>query len=484
MTVQELIADCDLDLRQGRAASVRHKISRLNLNSVSRAETLGLATICRRANLFSLGLRLLTPLLYNERSRWKAEASPFERAEYAALISKNGNNLEALKILSEIRDVPEATLYMAFCHMANWDFEFAVQQLEPYIASGPPLYSRALAQVNLAACLVNLGEWDRSREVLAQTIALARENGFGRLLANCFELSGQMELRQGRWREAETSLNQARGILTSDGTSDELLIGKWQAILQGFRHKSTDPILHFRELAVQKRHWESARDADRFGLMIHFEESRFHYLLFGTPFKSFRERLCQELGRQATITKFKLGSGSSVLDLTTGRLTTAEGKGETVFDGICFRLMTVMFKDFYRPVQLGALFAQLFPGERFNINSSPNRVHQCLWRTRAAMKASGFQIVESHRNYKVVLNQNASVLAPLHQVHKSDLWLDRLREKFGANEFTAVEACQALDLSRSAFLRRCQEGLRQGKLRARFKGANVRYRLGPMSSTT
>jgi hypothetical protein len=473
--VKTLIQTCDLELRQGRAGAGLRALKTVNLAAVAREDRLPLAGIFRRANLFTSGLKLLTPLIFSERNKWKSEATPDERAEYAALLSKNGNNSEALSVLRKLR-VADAPLYRAFCHMANWDYDSARAELEEYLRAQPLGYAAAIARVNLAACLVGSADWERAGARLAGNIAEAEDNGFRRLLANNLELRAQMHLRQRRWRDAGEDLNRASATLAADGTSDSLFISKWKAILRGLEQRSEEPILAFRQAAVERGHWESARDADRFLLMVRFEEKRFRHLLFGTPFASFREQLCGELERYPEEKTYRYGSESGpALDLLTGEFSPAS---PLQVKPNHLRLLRVLAADFYRPVKLGALFSKLFPGDHFDVYSSPNRVHQMFWRARGWLGTHRLplNLTELSGDYRLTVDSGFALLVPLNWRDEGAPWLEKIRRHFAGREFTAAEACSVLSISRSGFLRRSQEAVARGELAKRFQGPAVKYR--------
>lgn len=370
--------------------------------------------------------------------------------------------------------VPQAALYTAFCHMAKWDYACGANELLRYLHTCPPAYQALLARVNLAACQVNNGEWEAARENLMGIISVCEREGHLRLLANARELNGQLHLHQRDWNGARAQLNQAAELLGSDTTYDRLFIEKWNAILNGLELGSELPILSFREKARTLDHWESVRDSDRFALMIRFDSERFDFLYFGTPYEIYRQRLILSLGKKPAAFLYRWGAGTEwKLDLSAGTL-----NGEPVPSGTV-RVLSALLNDFYRPLSIGGLFSQLFPGDHFDPLSSAHRVHQTIWRTRKWLAANGVPLrLSALRNsIRIAPAPQVSILIPLHRSDPETVWISRLRQEFGDQEFTASEVCQVQHISRPNFQRKIRRCLKKNMVGKRFSGRATRYRV-------
>src|SRR5262249_16869388 len=132
----------------------------------------------------------------------------------------------------------------------------------------------------------------------------------------------------------------------------------------------------------------------------------------GTPYEAFRSRVCAELDHHPEKSFYLLGAeGTPCMDITTGKI-----NGEDALDSgrIGHQLIEVLLRDFYRPVKLCEIFAQLFPDEHFDIFSSPNRVHQLLFRTRhwIEQRQLPFSITEEHGYYTLQRAEEFSFLIP------------------------------------------------------------------------
>lgn len=122
----------------------------------------------------------------------------------------------------------------------------------------------------------------------------------------------------------------------------------------------------------ESRHdWESLREADYFELKIAFNDGLFRALIAGTPHAAYRARVANDLGRAWT------PSSSSRF-----RRLSIPPRGQIA------AVVKALPRDRYSPPGIGALFAEIFPQEHFNVFTSPNRVHQLLFRAREWLRDS------------------------------------------------------------------------------------------------
>ena len=277
---------CEADVRGGHAQLAARRIGEVSLSRLPRELRLPLANVCRRAQLISLGLKILAPAIHPE-SRLEAPASSGENAEYAVLLTRLGAIEEALSYLDRASEaeVREVRLYKAFCRFNQWDYALALPDLQTYLTADLEPYPRLIGRVNLAACLVALRHFDEAEALLTENIRLAKTGGFARLRGNCHELRAQVHLLTGDPAKAKRDLDRAAGLLGSEATFDELFVRKWRAVIESQESRSIEPLEKFKAEALARNDSESLREADSFALKITFDERRFEHLLFGTPFR-------------------------------------------------------------------------------------------------------------------------------------------------------------------------------------------------------
>ena len=478
----ELIERCEADLRLGQATRVLQTLKALNLSLVPRAFRLPLANLSRRAGLFTVGLRLLTPLVHGEKVM--TPPTQHELAEYAVLLLKSGAVDEAMTRITKVEKsiFPEAPLYKAFCHMAKWDYDLCIPELKAYSSSGVSGYSALVGKVNLASALIIEDRLNEAADLLDEITPLAGQGQYHRLRANCLELRTQVYLEENRNENAIESLNEAANLLQSSRTADQLFLLKWRAVLSARKSKAIGAIVDFKKEALARGHWESVREADFQALLIQFDQERFRHLLIGTPYESYRCRLGKKLGVSLLADTYVVGDVAGPrMDLQSGYISHGiEMKpGKKIHQTI-----ELLLRDFYRPVGIATLFGQLFPDEQFNVLTSPNRVHQLVSRVRRFFKdneipvaldriGSGFSMkVEGSFAFQVKLRRE--------RVAGAAAQLERLRTFF-EDRFSAVDARRILGVSEASMRRILNEALQLGQVQRVGIGRASRYRFQPLS---
>ncbi|MGE0529265.1 MAG: hypothetical protein AB7P49_19580, partial [Bdellovibrionales bacterium] len=239
------------------------------------------------------------------------------------------------------------------------------------------------------------------------------------------------------------------------------------------------PLEHFRREALARHDWESARDMDFFRLKQWFDQDRFHYLIFGTPFPAYRERVIKQFGLRPEIEYYQLGDAKGpVLNVFTGEVGVPQ---PLTPGGKVHQLLDILTRDFYRPVPLGTLFYELFPGESFDIFSSTNRVHQILRRTRRWLRENNLpvRIRNQNGNYQLTIHGPFAIQVPYER--KSVCWfallLQRLKSRLSADRLYAAHVLrQELGLGPASFRRFAAWALELGHIERIGSGPATAYR--------
>ncbi len=474
---KKFVEQCEGDVRDGRAHLVIRRLAALNMAELPREIRLPLAQICDRAGATSLGLKLLAPLVYPERKHF-GEAKAEEIAEYAVLLQRIGSTPEALSLLSNLPELDVAFLYRAYCHFSRWEYKEAVPLLDRYLQSDLEPYRRSIGRVNLAAALVILTDFDRATDELNRLTSELKQANHNRLLGNCFELQAQIHIQKKDFKKAINSLNEAERIFSEERTFDHLFVQKWRAIISAYQSKDIQALVDFKRKAADHRHWESVREADRYILQLQFSQNLFEHLLFGTPYDFYRERVQAECGNTLASAEFEYGTGDPCLDVTSGELD--NGKVLTS-GGKVHQLTAILLRDFYRPIHLGSLFTELFPEERFNVYSSPDRVHQVLRRSRVFFKKNRFPVAieQDNNSYFLALRGPCRFRIPFVRqiVDPKIVQFGRLRESPERPELFSTDwASKALEVHPATFQRLAQWAISRGYLETVRNGRSIRYR--------
>ncbi len=470
----------DLDLREGRGSQIAEKLQPLKREAIPRRWRAPVARICWRAGLFAEGLKILTPIIYPVH-KGEAPATEKEIAEYAVLLLKNGSTREASRWFDQLPLGTDSEVYLfkAFCQMAEWNYVPAAANLQLYLESSPSEYQSLVASVNMAACLVASAEYDAALELLNKNIAAAQQQAAHRLLGNSLELRAQVRIYRGEWSEAREDLESSSSLLLQDRSNDLLYVKKWQAILTAMQTGSLEAVDSVRIEARKRMHWESLRDLDRFRLRAKFDPALFDYLLFGTPFSPFRERVLRELNRPAPEKTYRWGAAEGpVIHVATGEITGDVDRGGGMERQV-LNVLVALSRDFYRPARVGELFSALCPDQHFDIFTSHNRIAKILSRARQEFRQLDLPITIENQNgaHRLVMTGPVSLLLQYDRGTGADVVLEKLRRTFEHRRFSAHEACSALTLSRQRFQRWFKNAESAQKVEKFPCGALTEYRL-------
>lgn len=475
----QLLEQCESYVRAGEDSLAVRELSRLECADIPRALRLGYANLCRRLSLIAQGLKILSPVVLQNRDFRGRAPSAAETAEYAVLLQRTGAVSEALRLLQSLdpREWPQTRLLQAFCHFNRWEYEAALPLLHQYLDSPIDAYARFVGQVNQAAALIVVGRLEEAEPLLAGMLQRTQELGHHRLRGNCFELRSQIHLSRGHFSKARLDLEEALEVFKGVGGLDSFFAMKWQAVLDTLESGDPTKIAPLIETAKQRRDWETVREATLFAQKACFDRQGFHHLYFGTPFPGYRDRIERYLGQKPSREDFILGSESAPrLDLETG-LGGVELKGGSKIH----QVLAALLRDLYRPQSLGGLFDELFPGEHFNVESSPNRVHQLLARTRRWLVQEGLavRVVEDQSHYALQVQGDFAFRLSI-QTSRPDVdqvRLQTLRARLPVGPyFTSAEATSILALSSSSFKRWAARAVEDGHLQRLGSGSGMLYR--------
>lgn len=478
----QLLRECEIDIREGRANRAQEKLKSVGMAAVPKAARLPLANLCRRAGLFSQGLKALVRTIRSEDARPTAA----ELAEYAVLLQRSGAPEEALQILEGLdpRSVPEALLYRAFCLFNLWDYESAVAPLRLYLDFPLSEYSALVGRVNLAAALVMTGHLDGAELLIRQNLETASAQNATRLRANCLELLAQVQVHRGELAGARRVATEARILLGEVGTLESLFARKWEAVATALATGDTRHMDGIRSLALRLGDWETVREADFFALKVRYDPSVFRHLYYGTPFLPYRRRLIRAFGdHDLSGQKFLIGAGGSAptLDLATGETTFGTG---TINAGKKIHLcLHALLRDAYRPANICSLFSRLYPDEYYNPFTSPTRVQQLLRRTRRWLECHRVPARIDHEQgrYRLRITGPFSFLMDGENDGPgeswSHLWATAVRRLNPDVLFTSAHAVRTLGISPSKFKRFALWAIETGRLRRLGAGRGTVYGL-------
>jgi hypothetical protein len=436
--------------------------------------------------LFSLGLTLLQRIVFPKKVRAVQEASQREMAEYGILLLRAGITRDAEQILARVdtSEAPEALQYRALVHMTKWEFSRAVPDLLAFVGSAPNSALALNGKVNLASAYIESGRESEAVLLLNETIAIAKSTGYTRLHRNCLAFSAQLHIQLRHFDSARASIIQGESLREGEHTSGQWQFLKWKLILDALEGQSFAPLVELKKRAEQNHSWDDVRLADLYSLHIRFDWSLFLHLYFGTPYEGFRQRLVSEFGRSTDRLVYYVGDKKHPrFDLRTGEI---DGLvyPDLAPGGKTHQLIEVLMRDFYQPMRTPEIYSELFPGERYDPDTAPNRVHAIISRARKALRANRIpiEIREVDGFYDIKITGKMSFL--IHLKRQSfdglELHFDRLRLVLAdREEFRASEACEKLRLARQTVQRIINWALARRLIERRGSHKAVTYRWIP-----
>lgn len=484
---KDLIDECDLLIKAGKINQVGTLIGRLNFSRVPRIWRQGLAKICRRAVLITQGLRLLQPLIRNEKPS-DLPATTGEICEYAVLLLVNGSVREALELLATVDAVasPEAYMYKGFCEISQWECVKGAHSFEQFLSATKDDYSKLIARVNLASCYATSFQLEKAAGLLLETIELAEKAGAKRLVGNCWELLGQVHFWQSDFQTARKACAKALQIFGEAQSYDQLLVLKTEAVINSIEDKSLQPLIEFKRLALSRKHWNCVREADLLMVKVKFEQKNLDHIVFGTPMSMYRQRIEQVVGKAASKSYIFGSSESLLMDLQTGQFNRKKvlnaGKKN-------HQVLAALLKDFYVPVNRGTLFSELYPDEYFNSETSPFRINQLILRVRNWLKENNIpaEIGEDDGRYRLSITGNFGIKMALESqaIDPMSVRLQELKSLFPVGSSFSVESVrQRLGWSKSMFHRFSEWALKSGELDKSGQGRGTQYFLKTKNKET
>lgn len=470
--------EIDALIRAGQTAKAATLVTQYAQNPLSRPESLELARLARRAFIPAVGISLLRPFV-RPGAKEPVRALPAESLEYAACLTWIGALPEAFVLLQSLdhRTLPDVDLIQSLALFAEWRYADAIPLLERYSQNNEVSdYWRLVAKVNLLGALVHERQFTKVTALVSELEAATRAQNRLLLLSNVLQMRAENAINEKNWDLASQYIDEALRFTESQGRADTLFAQKWRAVLALYRDPSTQSLAllgQVRAQALALQHWETLRDCD-FHQVHALQDARLGVrLYFGTPFKSYREKLLQENPWLEIPDQYAWENGAGGPELVLEK-NLKEGQ-------VLHRLLGALCSDFYKPQNLGDLHSKVFPWKLYHPSRSADSLHQALRRLREYFVQNKFpiKIMERQGNYSLQASAPVTVLLrPKAAVPKRLAGiLVLLKEKFMARRFSALMAAEVLGLSRNMALVHLRELEKLGCAKKYPAGPRTEYLL-------
>lgn len=494
LDLREIKIEVEALIRAGQRDQARELLLKLKGKIIPRARACEMADLARRSGLLQLAMQIMMPIV-----RPKVPLSPppsdQEISSYAIILLGFGASLEALELLENgSPQNAEVLLAKAFSYMNRWDYECASVHLREYLQIGSmSQYQQMIARVNLAACLAAMSRIHEAQVLIDLILRETFDQQWNLLHKNALEIGAQMAIQSRNWSLTETMLLRASEKSEVAFNTDDVFIKKWKAIFQ-IEKEGPNPILleEFSQIQAEAHrngHWETIRDCDYYKALSLKDEKLFLKVYFGTPFRSYRQRIAKRAEGWIDIPLSYIRQMSSedslrVFDLNSGEENLGSAKlkpGKSLFNAL-----STLVADAYRPFMIGSLHAAVFPGEHFNPQSSPRRISFLLHRLRDWFQENQIplQIEFSKEGYRlksdgsyafqlVTQSQMPMDQEPAHYL----VMLQKLKQGWQNIHFTAIDVASKLGISERSARYFIRWALEKNKVERLGAGRSTQYKL-------
>jgi hypothetical protein len=501
---QNQLQELDQLIRRGQQGAAREILLAANLKKIPRAQIAAYADLARRLNMPKVMLLLLKPIVRRE-AALEAPPSIQESALFATALSRLGVFPEAQNILKKLddRENSEVLLFTAQNLMLQWDYLGAIPKLKKYVLRKDLTpYQKWVGQVNLASSLIGEMQWknadailDSLKNEIEQTALQKKEEveSVALLHANALGLMAHSAFLQGDLEKARRAVNESTRLLSGSQSRYELLAKKWQAIVELFQNPDKPAQLQsFRALkaeSIKARDWETTRDFDFYEALSRRDDALFLRLYHGTPHTSFRKRIKKIYQPTLQIPKmvdWKLAASESeshkdlrIFDVSKG--CEIGGRANLTKQPMLSRLLQFLTKDFYRPAAMGSVFSALYPDEKFNPVTSPNRTYMVAKRLRKWFESQNIPLgIEIENEWFRLKAEKPYILRVSFQnfnVSKNEALLESIQRYFGDQKFSRDQLIQEMGFPQGQAQKFITWAMARRKMRQWGSGKSSRFTL-------
>jgi tetratricopeptide (TPR) repeat protein len=461
----------------GKHSECREVLDGIQPRAIPRSWAARFGMIAFRVHHPTYTLKVLHRFIYPE-NHFDEPATVQEKTVYASALYTFGAIDESLKILDSMGsgEIPEVWFHTAGAHFCSWNYEAGIPYFKKYIQSSQiDSYKRLVGKVNLASAFIFTCDWDSARELLDQAMTECQSQNYRLLLGNCYELLAQIEIFQGRYENALELLDRAMESLKDQGGFYELYAEKWRLIalcMKDTNLNNLNTLKVFRGKAFALGHWNTVRECDLFEGLVTKNDELIRKVIMGTPYEPYRRRV------RKLFDTHLIAKGQYELLLTEGD---PRGPETPIFDPnkkgtapgalyerpLLLALYNALLSDFYQPANLGRLFQKIYPDEKFNPYSSPDRVLKLLKRLNTWFGENGYPIQISFKKSEFRLLSSTPIVVVVHRgasLSATDGKISELKGRFQSKTFSTADVCETLGISKSSANRLLAEALKEGKL--------------------
>lgn len=389
MSLEVQLNKIDLAIREARLDDARREFQLLRDKKWSRTQIVELCQIAKRLNESYMILRWLHPVIRSEVQLHPPPTS-VEKSLFAMALTRIGAFSEAAEILKTLNeDRPEIHYAKANLNVSQWKYAKAIRPLKRYVRSFSPTdYPSLIGQVNLLAAHVLSDQLDEALDLGPPLLERLPADKYPLLRANVLEIMSQLRFRQGEYNLMRPYLNEAAALLKNSNSDYELFVAKWKFILKLFEAKGRGERLgpdcrNLKRLAERRLSFETLREIDFYMALAAGDRELFLKVYTGTRFPDYRSRMRLLYGfneRAPSELSCRIGppaqgAANEIVDLASLNLTPTSRQ-----------MLETLLSDFYRPIQIGEVYKELYPREYFAPQTALMRLYQVFRRLRLELR--------------------------------------------------------------------------------------------------
>jgi hypothetical protein len=331
-----------------------------------------------------------------------APATDSEVSLYSIGLSRIGAYREARSLLMGLpQNSAEVQLGLIQLNGFQWRYPEMIRPLKRYMKLvDPQSYPYHIAELNLLTALLYVEKWDELEERAAQLFQTAQQKNYTLLKANALEIYAQSKIHQRDLSKALALLNEAGALLKDSGSRYDVFVKKWKMIIEILSSDKDlrSEIKSLQDQAQKEGGSETVRELDLYYAVARRDEALFHKVYHGTKFPAYRKKIQQRYGKTVPPRinqNFHFEADSRQSDFS-------EFQPDALgLSSSSLKMLSIILSDFYRPVQLGEVFRDLYPLEYFNPNTSKDRLYKTFSRLKQELQSRSAPIEIAWRGSQI-----------------------------------------------------------------------------------
>ncbi len=469
----------------GHHDDFRQLLDDIPLREVTRDRAPSLARLALRTHHSIYALKCLYRFIVPENT-FEKPATDKEKMIYAYALLNLGALDEAFEILETVdaQAEPEVLFYKSLGYFKQWNYAKSIPVLKEFIgAKNITPYRRLVGEVNLAAAYICEFEWVSARPLIDKIKESCLAGDYILLLGNSYELEAQFYFFQGQYQEALCCLEKAAELLQNQSGIYLFLVEKWICLCRCFQAPTNENLEHLevlRSQSIQSNFWDTNREFDLFESILKKDEALVRKIIMGTPSEHYRQRARQLFGKVIKPQgQFELLLGGDQSDLSFDPFKSNKNGEALSHKPHLLAMFEALTLDFYKPSYLGSLFKYIYPDEKFNPSTSPQRLMKLMTRLDRWFEENAWPLRVQFKKSEFALRADAPVRVVIQRgkkVSSSDAkWLE-LKEIFKGRGFSVTQITQELKVSKSSAQRMIREALAQSRIISVGGGRSTTYR--------